>query len=74
MTCKTYIELSVEVTWSWDEEDVLIESVLIVQRDSKGGESNVTGIDILESLTKKQLDDIKEDCRAEWKTKLKEEE
>ena len=70
MTCKTYIEAEVEVGWSWDEDKVVIESVEIVHRN----QNDLMGSEIMESLTDKQIEEIKEECRKDWQKKLKDEE
>jgi hypothetical protein len=70
---KTYIEVQVEVGWSWDGDRVAIESVEIVQRN-ENEKSELMGSEILESLTDKQIEEVKNDCRKDWQKKLKDEE
>jgi hypothetical protein len=74
MTCKTYIEVEVEVGWSWDEDSVVIESVEIKQRDSKAGKPDLEECEIVGSLNDKQIEEVKDDCLNDWKKKLKDEE
>lgn len=74
MKTKTYIEVELEIGWNWDEESVVIESVEIKHRDTKGGKNDLPGSDILESLTDKQIEEVKDDCRKDWQQKLKDEE
>ena len=74
MTCKTYIEVEVEVGWRWDQDSVVIDSVEIKQRDSNAGKPDLEECEIVGSLNDVQITALQYDCRKDWQKKLKDEE